>query len=161
MSTGWAQRLSGAVKLLAALLFAASALRLGTVGLSRALGGEGAPARQSAGAAASDQNLSRVPRRLREDRSRPTASASTRPAARAKPSAKPGPGRLVSMMLVVSAGPARSEVYVRGRRVGSTPYLGDVTCPEGAELVIEVVPHRGMPLRFTRRCQAGATLRIE
>jgi hypothetical protein len=161
MNAPWIFRLADVAKLLAALLFAATALRFAIVGLSRATS---APPRAESGPAQSAAAGARLPRALRSLSRGPAtaaASASTGPRKSSSPAAKPAPAELTRVMLVVSAGPARSEVYVQGSRVGSTPYVGDVSCAVGESVKIDVVPPRGMPLSFTRRCQSGATLRLQ
>lgn len=51
-------------------------------------------------------------------------------------------GASVRLLLSVDVGPERSEVFVNGRRLGLSPYLGDFTCKQGEDLKIEVVPVR-------------------
>ncbi len=59
--------------------------------------------------------------------------------------------------LLVDLGPARSDVYLNGRLVGKTPYGGQHVCAEGEEVVIEVLPPKGAPLRRTASC-SGETI---
>ena len=70
------------------------------------------------------------------------------------PSGPPGHPR--SVTLGVSAGPPRSDVYVNGRKVGQTPFLGDTSCKTGQQIRIEIVPQKGPPLVYSRNCVGGA-----
>ena len=65
----------------------------------------------------------------------------------------------VRASLVVTAGPPRSLVYVRGRQVGKTPFVGEVVCVPGDPVKIDVVPPTGMPLTSEQPCHAG-TIRM-
>lgn len=69
-------------------------------------------------------------------------------------------GRPLSVLLSVDYGSPRSDVYVNGRKVGQTPFVGDTSCKSGQPLKIEIVPARGVPLRYERICQSGS-LQIE
>jgi hypothetical protein len=60
------------------------------------------------------------------------------------------------MTLGVTAGPPRSDVYVNGRNVGQTPFLGDTSCKTGQEIRIEIVPPKGAPLAYVRDCTGGS-----
>ena len=80
------------------------------------------------------------------------------PPPRSQPDEAPS-GLSLRLMLSVVVGPERSEVYVNGRRLGLSPYLGDFTCKQGENLKIEVVPVR-QPL-ITRQAKClGRTLLI-
>jgi hypothetical protein len=57
-----------------------------------------------------------------------------------------------SRQILVDVGPPRSDVFVDGRRVGQTPFLGQVRCRPGREISIHVVPERGLPLQEKRVC---------
>lgn len=61
--------------------------------------------------------------------------------------------------LSVTVGPARSEVFVNGRRLGESPYVGDYACRVGETLRVEVVPAVG-PLIVRRAPCAGQTVFI-
>ncbi|HEY3236945.1 MAG TPA: hypothetical protein VGJ84_19660 [Polyangiaceae bacterium] len=76
------------------------------------------------------------------------------------PSSNTAPASAVSMALVVTAGPPRSEVYVNGSFVGHSPFVGDAVCKAGRSVTIELMPLKGAPLRFERPCLPG-TLRVE
>jgi len=58
----------------------------------------------------------------------------------------------VPRQILIDLGPARSEVYVDGRRVGQTPFLGQVKCRPGREISVQVIPERGLPLGEKRVC---------
>jgi len=91
----------------------------------------------------------------------PSSSASgaphTAPLARPKTASSqvvaraPGPPR--SIQLGISAGPGRSEIYVNGRLLGNTPFVGDTSCKTGMPLKIELVPPSGPPLVYDRECR--------
>jgi hypothetical protein len=66
-------------------------------------------------------------------------------------SAEPVPQAKVRQILV-DVGPSRSEVFLNGVRSGKTPYAGQISCTEGATIVVEVLPPRGMPWRKEIRC---------
>jgi hypothetical protein len=72
---------------------------------------------------------------------------------------KDGAGEPLRLMLSVLAGPERSEVYVNGSRLGLTPYLGDLSCKQGEQLRIEVVPERDALISRSATCE-GRTLLI-
>jgi hypothetical protein len=59
----------------------------------------------------------------------------------------------------VTVGPERSEVFVNGRRLGYTPYLGDYTCKRGEKLNVEVLPEHD-PLIERRAPCAGRNVFI-
>lgn len=63
----------------------------------------------------------------------------------------PGPPR--SIQLGISAGPGRSEIYVNGRLLGNTPFVGDTSCKTGMPLKIELVPPAGPPWIYERECR--------
>jgi hypothetical protein len=88
---------------------------------------------------------------------RPARSAEAAPAG-APSGAQLGPS--VRIALAVSAGPPRSELYVSGRRLGNTPFVGDMACKVGQPLKVEVVPPEGPPLVYERICAPGI-LRID
>ena len=163
MSKAAIARLTDWLKLFAAVLAAASGLRLITVGLSRASEGDTSdPASQAATSAAS-ADPSRKPRVRRRDAGLPTAtSASTK---QGKGKQRGGrkqaevPG-LIRLELAVSAGPPGSEVWVKGKRKGASPFLGDVVCKPDEEIKIEVLPPAGMPLEFARVCRPGAPIHV-
>lgn len=71
----------------------------------------------------------------------------------------PPSGQSVRLMLSVVAGPERSEVYVNGRLLGLSPYLGDFTCKQGESLKIEIVPVRQPLITRQAKC-AGRTVLI-
>ena len=68
-------------------------------------------------------------------------------------------GLAVRVMLSITAGPPRSDVYVNGVKVGNSPFLGEVSCKTGEGVKVEIVPARGALITQTRRCVPG-TLRI-
>ncbi len=94
----------------------------------------------------------------------PSGSLSSRP----EPPAPPKPvkpavkkGTSLRLSLLATVGPDRSDVLLDGVNVGQTPFVGDVTCKAGEKIEISIVPPKGMPKRYERVCEPGATLRIE
>jgi hypothetical protein len=149
MSQGWLRKLGQGLGVLGAALFAASGLRLMTVAVAWAL-----EARSEASAVAPP-----APARVVVSKgSRVTAPVAASARAQA-PEALPS-GEPLRLMLAVSAGAPRSEVYVNGSRLGLTPYLGDFTCKRGEKLKVEVVPARGALVVREAACE-GKTLRIQ
>ena len=97
----------------------------------------------------------------------PGASASVSFAPRAAPepnsravSTPRGPSPSRRVMLMISVGDDRAEVYVNGQLLGRSPYVGDFSCKPGEPLRIEVVPEKRVIKRFTRTCQ-GDAVRID
>ena len=76
-----------------------------------------------------------------------------------KPEAKAKSGASLRLMLSVTVGPERSEIFVNGTRLGLSPYLGDFTCKEGESLEIQVVPVH-LPLVTRQAKCVGKTLLI-
>jgi hypothetical protein len=71
----------------------------------------------------------------------------------------PDTGDSLRLTLSVTLGPPRSEVYVNGRRVGESPYLGDYACKRGEALRVEIVPEQES-LIVRRAVCTGVTLFI-
>jgi hypothetical protein len=97
-------------------------------------------------------------------RGAPASGASGRPAPLVRPTTppvpvasvhRPPPGRPRSIQLGISAGPDRMEIYVNGRLLGNTPFVGDTSCKTGLPLKIELVPHTGPPLVYERECRGS------
>jgi len=61
--------------------------------------------------------------------------------------------------LLVQSGPARSEVFVNGTRLGETPFAGQWSCAEGDDVRVQIVPRHGLPLVRHVRC-GGSTLLV-
>jgi len=163
MSADGLSRLAAGARVLAALLFAIAGARFATVSLALALDEPPAPPAKEVRQSPLDV--------LKKPKLRPTdghlgaapsvfirehttdLDAAVAPAASARI-------ETVRVSVVVTAGPSRSLVYVRGRQVGKTPFVGEVVCVPGNPVKIEVVPPKGMPLSSERLCLAGATLRM-
>lgn len=133
-------RASGWAQVAAALLLAAVGVRFAVSGMLFAIG-ERAP-------------------KLGETAPSALPTASSAPAPPPKPT---GPtatlGAPLRLSLVVTAEQERSEVLVDGVQVGQTPYLGEVSCKAGELVRIQLLPPKGPPSSFERRCAPG-TLRI-
>ena len=145
------------LKLIAAFLVAASGVRLLTVGLTRAAAG--IPPTSAGASKATAKPPAQPPR--------PTAGGGPERTLDAEPASQPGGDRqapparsVVRVELGVAAGPPGSEVYVKGRRKGTSPFVGDVVCTAGETITIEVLPPTGMPLAFTRVCEPGSPIHV-
>ncbi len=68
-------------------------------------------------------------------------------------------GDSLRLVISVTVGPPRSEVFVNGRRLGLSPYLGDFSCKRGEPLRVQIVPERGPLMTRRARCR-GRTVRI-
>jgi hypothetical protein len=88
-----------------------------------------------------------------------TAPPPLQPPPTVEPNEAAPSGPSVRLMLSVVVGPERSEVYVNGRLLGLSPYLGDFTCKQGENLRIEVVPVRQPLISRQAKC-IGRTLLI-
>jgi hypothetical protein len=150
-------RAAQVARFVAVVLVTMVSVRFAIAGLQRALGVSEAnlvdTSRSPAGAAAPPPSGSA--------RAQVPGSSPRRPRERPQPSASAvaPTGRPLKITLGVSAGPPRSEVYVNGRRVGHTPFLGDTSCKSGLPLRIELVPPTGAPWTYERECR-GDTLEI-
>jgi hypothetical protein len=60
-----------------------------------------------------------------------------------------------SIQLGISAGPGRTEIYVNGRLIGQSPFVGDTSCKTGMPLRIELVPPSGPPMIYDRQCRGS------
>lgn len=101
----------------------------------------------------------------------PTLDATGAPPVRPPPSASavvplPAPtggqvksGAALRVSLVVSGGADQSELRVDGVKVGSTPYIGEVTCKAGDTVRIELLPPKGVPITHEKKCLPG-TIRV-
>jgi hypothetical protein len=92
----------------------------------------------------------------------PTAAGSGS-SGRARPSGSPvssapsAPrGSPINVQLLVNVGTERSEVFVDGAKVGSSPFVGTVSCRAGDKLDIEVVITKGVVYGYERTCEPGA-----
>jgi hypothetical protein len=66
--------------------------------------------------------------------------------------ADPLAGQLIAVVLHVSDGQRRSEVFLDGAPLGHTTYVGDVSCRRGTDVTIRIQPKRGSPIERVRRC---------
>ncbi len=149
MRARWLGRLGRGLGVLGAALCAAAGLRLMTVAVAWAVEARSpaladAPAPPPRVAVASSHVNARV-----------AAGAS------AGPAEPPPTGEPLRLMLAVSAGAPRSEVYVNGARLGLSPYLGDYTCKRGEKLKIEILPVGSLPLIVRDAVCEGKTLRVQ
>jgi len=94
------------------------------------------------------------PRPLPEDVA--PATAADQPASGGSSAAQPQGGEILPApsprQILIDIGPPRSEVFVDRRRVGQTPFVGQVRCTPGREITIQVIPERGLPITETRIC---------
>jgi hypothetical protein len=89
-----------------------------------------------------------------------TPSSAAPPASATTPPTPPPAGETVRAQLMVNVGTERAEVFVDGAKVGSSPYLGTISCRKGAKLDIEVVITKGVVYGYERTCEAG-TIRVD
>jgi hypothetical protein len=159
MSAQRLNRLAAGARALAALLFAIAGSRFATVSVALALDEPPDPGVKEV--RQSPLNVLKRPK-LRPTDGHLGAAPSVfirQHAVDLAPSASARP-ESARVNLIVTAGPPRSLVYVRGRQVGKTPFVGEVVCVSGDPVKIEVVPPKGMPLSSEQPCYAGATLRM-
>jgi hypothetical protein len=78
------------------------------------------------------------------------------PAGRASGPAEKEPP--VRVTISVTAGPARSPVYINGNLEGNSPFLGDISCRPGEPIRVEVVPVDAPLIQIERACRAGNLL---
>ena len=163
MSSGRLTQLADASTLLLAVLVAASGIRLASVAATRALRSTTHVTRASAAPSTADLAVRKVPSRLPdggfEDASAPRKVQRRLPTRSTRRSRGVAPRRQ-AVTVAITAGPPRSEAYFKGRRLGSTPFFGDLDCTPGEELKIDIMPPKGMPLTYTRVCRPGTTLTI-
>jgi hypothetical protein len=152
MSRRWLRRLAQGLGVLGAALCAAAALRLMTVAVAWAVDARNPePIAGEPSAPPLAAPRARAPARV-------AASSSASPQL-PEPLLTNEPLRL---MLAVSAGAPRSEVYVNGSRLGLSPYLGDYTCKRGEKLKVEIVPAAASsPLILREAVCDGKTLRVQ
>ena len=72
----------------------------------------------------------------------------------------PGFGPSRGFVTQVLSMPAGAEVWIDGQRRGTTPFFGNVTCREGAEVTIDVVAPERRPWRRAVPCRQGQTLKV-
>src|SRR5262245_38987920 len=114
-------------KFFAAALAASASVRFAVAAFEHTLGGPPASAQPSPGAAS--------------ERPAPLVRQTTHPVPVAS-APKAAPGRPRSIQLGISP-PGRMEVYVNGRLLGQTPFVGDTSCKTGMPLKFELVPQSG------------------
>lgn len=81
------------------------------------------------------------------------------PGERPAPVASGPAGQPIRVRISVLTGPDRADVYIDGTQRGQVPYLGDLSCLAGENVVVEIVPKKGKKLRFDRPCESG-TIRV-
>lgn len=146
MMLSWIQRTRSASQLLGAGLGAAVGLRIMIGAIAEAQAGRAAAAVEPA------QPEQPALLALAEELTTPP------PPPRPRPNEAPS-GQSVRVMLSVVVGPERSEVYVNGRLLGLSPYLGDFACKQGESLKIEIVPIRQALITRQAKC-VGKTVLI-
>lgn len=72
----------------------------------------------------------------------------------------PPPAVPIQRRILVDVGPARSEVFVGKKNVGMTPFGGQIGCAEGEEIMVQVLPPRGVPIQRRVTC-SGDTLLVQ
>jgi hypothetical protein len=86
--------------------------------------------------------------------------SSAGPAATGAPTATATPGAPIRAQLMVNVGTERAEVFVDGTKVGSSPFVGTISCNAGAKVDIEVVITKGVVYGYERTCEPG-TMRVD
>lgn len=61
--------------------------------------------------------------------------------------------------IIVDLGPERSKVFINGTHVGQTPYGGQLSCGNKANIELVVLPETGPPLRRILTC-AGTHINV-
>lgn len=69
--------------------------------------------------------------------------------------ASAAPGAPIQVQLLVNVGTERAEVFVDGSKVGSSPFVGTISCKAGAKVDIEVVITKGVVYGYERTCEPG------
>jgi hypothetical protein len=115
-------------------------------------GGPASAAAVDAPRTTTPQVLSELERDLRDLLERDARPRRVETTAAAEQPAVPDPGDRIEVMLSITAGGNRSDVFVDGAPVGQTAFVGQVGCHRGAALKIRIVPRRGEPLERTRIC---------
>jgi len=163
MSAGRLAQLAEASTLLLAVLIAASGIRLASVAATRALRSTANVTPAAGAPSAENLVVRRVPSRLRdggfEDAAAPK-KLQRKPAAHGARTRRETVRRPQPVTVAITAGPPRSEAYFKGRKLGSTPFFGDLDCTPGEEVQIDLVPPKGMPLEYVRICRPGVTLTV-
>ncbi|HEX4336796.1 MAG TPA: hypothetical protein VH062_12845 [Polyangiaceae bacterium] len=136
--TGTLARAAVISRFVAALLVAVVSLRFAAASFQHALG-----------STAASQTVPGVA----PSHAAPSSSGLVRPRAGSSTEGPPVAGRPRSIQLGISEGPGRSDIYVNGRLLGQTPFVGDTSCKTGLPLRIELVPTSGPPLVYERACR--------
>ena len=82
------------------------------------------------------------------------------PAAAGAAAPEPPLGELITIVLSVSHGNHRSEVFFDDSPLGHTAYVGQVPCRRGSEVRIRIHPKRASPIEHVRRCD-GSDISIQ
>lgn len=68
------------------------------------------------------------------------------------PSASRATGVVRAIVYVAAGDGPRAEVFINGRRVGQTPFMGDLNCNPADPVKIELLPKKGAPWRRDMPC---------
>jgi hypothetical protein len=101
----------------------------------------------SRGAVVVDADSSAVTRPPVLDFAAPTSAAGAAPPA--------PPGDLITVVLSVSHGNRRSEVFLDDSPLGHTVYVGQVPCRRGSDVTVRIQPKRGPAIEHLRRCDGS------
>ncbi|NUO52541.1 MAG: hypothetical protein HOV80_27150 [Polyangiaceae bacterium] len=134
------QKIAHYARVSAAVVGALAAGRFAFVAVDAALAMEAPPTAPAAQPASSG-------------RQRAPSSAEPPRAASAAPAA--APGAPIQVQLLVNVGNERAEVFVDGNKVGSSPFVGTISCKSGAKVEIEVVITKGVVYGYERTCEPG------
>lgn len=139
------QKIARGSRYLAAALVAAASVRFAVVAVEAAVDNDQVP-----------ETTPSAPAPTTSTRGRPPGAASgDRPS---RPPAKPGTP--IQVQLLVNVGNERSELYIDGVKIGSSPFLGTISCDAGKKLAIEVLITKGVVYSYERTCEPG-TIRVD
>jgi hypothetical protein len=65
------------------------------------------------------------------------------------------PGELITVVLTVSHGNHRSEVFLDDSPLGHTVFVGQAPCRKGSDVTIRIKPKRGSPIDHVERCDGS------
>lgn len=140
------QKIAAASRVSAAALVAVASVRFAVVAVEAAVEEDQKP-----------ETASAAPAPTTSSRGRPPGASQSGD----RPSRPPAPpGAPIQVQLLVNVGNERSELYIDGVKIGSSPYLGTISCDAGKKLAIEVLITKGVVYSYERTCEPG-TIRVD
>ncbi len=132
------QKVASAGRTLAGAVVAAAAMRFAVVAVGGVMAESDVPPQAAPASSASG------------------ATSATSARGRGQPMGSSAPaGTPIQAQLLVNVGTDRSEVYVDGSKLGSSPYVGTISCVAGSKVQIEVVITKGVVYAYERTCEPG------